>query len=122
MIQRTAWVQDEAARNREVDRVRHLVGRSIVAVRYFEIVHPTGDAAWHGDDFHALDFGLEIDLDDRTTWSFIWQQAGSNEALLTYEGQLLGDQLHADGVFQIWPIDESDQWQALTHRPINGKH
>ena len=118
MIERTAWVQDEAGRNREVERVHRLVGRSIVSVRYFEIVYPAGDAAWHGDDFHALDFGLEIDLDNTTTWSFIWQQAGSNEALLAYEGQLVGNQLRADGVFQIWPVGESDQWQAVTRRPI----
>jgi len=67
----------------EVERVSAVVGRRIVEVRYFEIANDSGTPRWDAPDFHSLDFGLEWDLDDGSTWSFIWQGSGRYESVLT---------------------------------------
>jgi hypothetical protein len=113
MEKRIAWVGGELGRRREEERVAEIVGRRILGGRYFEVAYPSGEPGWRGEDFHALDFGLELDLEDKVTWSFIWQQAGLDEALLAYRGQLLGDQLISDGDFAVWPINEIRAWQDV---------
>ena len=89
---------------RELERgAAELVGTSIVAVRYFAIdYHRLGNARegefladdrmvtaedewsaphWRYTGFDALDFGVELDVSDGTTFSSIWEQAGPNEGI-----------------------------------------
>lgn len=75
------WVPDRAATQAEMDRVAALVGRTVVAVRYLELEYELPEPLWAGPEFDALDFGLELDLEDSATWSFAWLQAGPNEGV-----------------------------------------
>jgi hypothetical protein len=64
-------------------------------------------------------FGLELDVDEpHATWSWIWKQAGENEALLVYDAPLRGDQLIADGEYAIWDVSESPEWEPVVGRRI----
>jgi hypothetical protein len=114
---RTAWVHSTAEQSEEERRVSALVGERIVGGRYFDIGYPGRPPAYEGS-FHVLDFGLELDLANDSTWSFVWQQAGNNEALLAYQGTLVGDQLIPEGEFAIWSIEEIPEWQPILGEPI----
>jgi hypothetical protein len=51
-----------------------LSARRLRQVRYFEIAYDDQLPAWPGPAFHALDFGLELDVDGPdATWSWIWK-------------------------------------------------
>ena len=54
--------------------LRQLVGRTIRAVAYFEIPYEDGQPMWNreSDVFDSLDFGLELTLDDGSTFSVTW--------------------------------------------------
>ena len=113
-----AWVKDEGERNRrELELQQHLVGRMIKHVRYTEARYGGWfGPMWSRATWDALDYGLELDLDDEKTWSVIWKQQGHNEALLVYEGQLRGSELLADaGV--IWDVTE--HWSAVGPHSIS---
>jgi hypothetical protein len=109
----TAWVGDEAARRRrDLELQNQLVGHRIKGVRYIELRyegHP--GPMWGGASFDSLDYGLELDLDNGTTWSVIWMQHGPNEALLVDEGPLAPIHLRADAATAVWDVTE--RWDAL---------
>ena len=112
------WVADEAARQADERRLAALVGRRVVGTRYAELDY--GDTlypAWRGEGFDSLDYGLEIDLDDDTTWSFIWLQAGHNEGLLAFEGTLKPTQLRNDAG-RFWDAGDGSGWASVVGRPI----
>lgn len=59
----------------EFERVlQQLVGRTIQAVAYFEIPYEDGQPMWNreSDSFDSLDFGLQMNLDDGSTFSVTW--------------------------------------------------
>lgn len=121
MSREVPWAVDEAARASDEQRVAALVGRRVVGVRYFELPWselggPPGPA-WPGEGFDALDFGLELDLDDGSTWSFIWLQAGENEGLLAYDGPLQPTQLRQHPG-RIWDVGEESGWRDILGRPV----
>lgn len=113
MIDRVPWVATAEARGGEERRVAAICDQPLVGVRYFEIVYGDRQPYWDGSDFHALDFGVELDLGTGHTWSFIWKQAGRNEGLLAFDGRLIGDQLISDGSFEIWDVAGHPLWQPL---------
>ena len=103
-----------------------LVNRRIDDVRYFEPhIADLPEPRWGAGVFDALDFGLEIDLDDATTWSFIWYQAGTIETLLAYPGTLAA-QLGPDADPAVW--DVTDRWRTLgpasiaSVQDVRGRH
>lgn len=106
------WVSNDAERHQwDGELRRRLVGRRIARARYVELDyegHP--EPMWRGAGFDSLDFGLELDLDDGTTWAFIWNQRGHNEALLVYPGQLVPSQLCSDAHTAVY--DVTDHWHA----------
>src|SRR4051794_21330068 len=85
-----AWAANEAERTEIEARIARLHGERVRAVRYLEIAYDDGQPHWSSDSFDSLDYGLEIDLDRGATWSVIWRQYDINEALLVYEGGLIG--------------------------------
>jgi hypothetical protein len=115
------WVADEAARGADERRVAALVGRCIARVRYVELDYAdfggTPEPAWPGDGFDSLDYGLELDLDDGATWSFIWLQAGHNEGLLAFEGTLKPTQLREDAG-RVWDVGGERGWASVLGRPV----
>src|SRR5687767_10597255 len=106
-----AWVSDEAERaHREQALRQHLTGRSIERVRYVEIRYEAPlEPMWRGASFDSLDYGLELDLDNATTWSIIWKQSGSNEALLVCPGPLTPSQILAGADTAVW--DVTPRWR-----------
>jgi len=106
------WASNEPECDRWDEELRRgLVGRRIARARYVEL-HYEGHPGpmWRGASFDSLDYGLELDLDDGTTWAFIWKQQGHNEALLVYPGQLVPSQLRADARTTVF--DVTDHWHA----------
>lgn len=115
----TAWVDDDASRRRrDLELQRHLVGHRINQVRYVELRYEGHQGPmWSGANFDSLDYGLELDLDNDTTWSVIWMQRGPNEGLLVDEGPLAPTHLRADAATGVW--DVSERWDALGPRAIS---
>ena len=113
------WVADAAAREADERRVEALVGRSVVRTRYFEQdLGAPREPAWRADGFDSLDYGVELDLDDGSTWSFIWTQAGDNEGVLAFEGQLVGAQLREDGSYVVSDVSRDSRWRDVLERAI----
>jgi hypothetical protein len=111
---REGWVASLADRSADVDTLRSaLIARMIVAVRYVELDY--GVAAWDCGRFHSIGFGVELDLDDGATWSFIWQQEDANETLLSYAGRIM-EELRPEIDVSTW--DVGDQWRETLPRAI----
>jgi len=106
------WVSSDSERRQwEGELRRRLVGRRITRARYVEIDYEgKPEPMWRGAGFDSLDFGIELDLDDGTTWAFIWNQRGHNEALLVYPGQLFSSPLRSDAHTAVY--DVTDHWNA----------
>ena len=102
------WVSNDQQRRAREAELRELEGHSIQAARYFELDYEgISGPSWEAQDFDALDFGLELDLDDGTTLAIIWQTASENETLLAYRGHLEPDQIQI-GAAALW--DASQRW------------
>lgn len=117
MPRRVGWVEDAAARDAEDARLECLVGDELVRVRYFGL-QDEDPASWLGDDFDALDYGLELDLASGATWSCIWRRAGEEEALLVYPGPLRPHEIAPDHDVAI--ADVTERWATRTGTRIEG--
>jgi hypothetical protein len=111
------WVKDDAERQARVRELeRQLVGRRIVRVRYVEIRYADADQPaepqWGLASFDSLDYWLELDLDDHSTWCVEWQQAGDNESLRPAQGMTTWGH---DGP-AVW--DVTQHWNARGPRSI----
>ncbi len=89
------------------------VGREVVASRYVELVYDK--PAWDCGLFHSIDYGVELDPDDGRTTSFMWQQQGWNETLLSYEGSVRNE-LVPDCAISTWDVTE--RWRDRMPGPI----
>lgn len=69
MLDRGPQTRDEFERT-----LQQLVGRTIQAVAYYEIPYEDGQPMWNreSDSFDSLDFGLQLILDDGSTFSVTW--------------------------------------------------
>jgi hypothetical protein len=113
-----AWARNESERLEIEARIGQLVGRLIRRVRYFEISYEgSPEPTWLAGDFDSIDYGIEFDFDDGATWSVIWEQSGINEALLFYEGSLVGTEL-LEGGARSWDLTE--RWATDGPGTISG--
>ena len=107
-----AWARDFAGRNAIEQRLTRLVRRGIERARYVELAgyegpkEPTPPAG----NFDSLDYGLELDLDDGATWSFIWKIVDINIGLLVYPGSLAPTEIRSDA--EIAVSDVTDHWRT----------
>jgi hypothetical protein len=89
-----AWVENDHERDAGESHARSVEGRRITKVRYYGLKYEGSPSpSWHADGFDALDYGVELDLDDGTTVAMIWKTFNHNEALLVYSGRLEGREL-----------------------------
>jgi hypothetical protein len=93
-----------------------LVGRSVVRVHYFELDYG-GEPEWPGDEYHVLDFGLQLDLDDGGACAFTWYQAGVVEELQAHRGPMVPKHLDAD-TGRVYDVTHELGWAALIGVPI----
>jgi hypothetical protein len=96
----TAWTPDDDGAARIADSLRPLTGRRISRVRFIDLEYESDRPYWHVGDHVLLDHGLELDLDDGSTWSLIWEQAGTSEGLGIYPEPLLPNHLMAGRTFE----------------------
>ena len=94
-----AWVKDDLERRRRDLELRdQLVGHEIARVRYVELRYEGQSRPMSsGPSFDSVDYGIEFDLNNQTTWSVIWLQRGHNEALLLRRGPLVPSLVGAEG-------------------------
>jgi hypothetical protein len=107
-----AWAWNADERDEVERRLARLIGRRIEGIRYVELGGYEGPLAptWPGPIFDSVDYGLELDLHDGATWSFIWKMLDINLGLLAYRGTLSTNQIDPDAAIAVW--DVSDHWRA----------
>jgi hypothetical protein len=91
-------------------RLAALVGRRIEHVRYVDLAEMHSGLHWRCPMFDSIDFGMELDLDDGATWSFIWKMVGFSGGVLVYPGSLSPFALRSSENIAIWDVD--DHWRA----------
>ncbi len=109
------WVVSAAEREAHEQRVAAMRGRRLERVRYVAMDE------WgleRGGGFDSTDFGLELDLDDGTTWSFSWLQQGGNEGVLAVPRGLVGGELRADGEYEVADVSADSDWRPLVGQSI----
>jgi hypothetical protein len=106
------WAWDESERLAIERRLARLVGRRIERVRYVEIgaVEGPSEPMWRASNFDSVDYGLELDLHDGTTWAFVWKMFDINMALLIYPGRLVPTEISSEANIAIW--DVGDHWRV----------
>jgi hypothetical protein len=118
--ERRFLARSEAEREALASVPHRLVGRRLLGVRYFELFSETATGpGWAANGFHALDYGVELDVDGpRETWSVTWKMAGDVEALLLYDGPLVGHELRADGEYGRWDVAAEAPWATIVGQRI----
>jgi hypothetical protein len=91
-----------------------LTSRAITAVRYADLDYEHEMPYWHEGDRDVVGHGLELDLDDGSTWSVIWEQRGSDSGLGIWAGPLMPDHLQ---LARIWNVTR--HWRRRGPRTIS---
>jgi hypothetical protein len=108
-----AWVESDTEKEAREGDARSIEGRGITRVRYYGLKYEgSPPPSWHANGFDAMDYGIELDLDDGTTVAAIWKTFNHNEALLAYSGRLEGHELVRDSAAS---SDMTAHW--LQHGP-----
>ena len=115
LLRWTAWVTNGADAAMVTDALRQvLTGRAITAVRYADLDYEHEKPYWHEGDRDVVGHGLELDLDDGSTWSVIWEQRGSNAGLGIWAELLMPDHLQ---LARIWNVTR--HWRRRGPRTIS---
>ncbi|HEX8744023.1 MAG TPA: hypothetical protein VF712_12905 [Thermoleophilaceae bacterium] len=109
------WVTNAADREAHEQRLAAMRGRRLEGVRY---VAADEWGLERGAGFDSADFGLELDLDDGTTWSFAWLQKGRNEGVLAVPRGLVGGELRAGGEYEVADVSADKDWRPLVGQSI----
>ena len=98
LLRWTAWVTNGADAVMVTAALRQvLTGRAITAVRYADLDREHEVPYWHEGDRDVVGHGLELDLDDGSTWSVIWEQQGDSAGLGIRAEPLMPDHLRLPG-------------------------
>ncbi len=81
MVPWTAWAPSAFDAVAVHDSLRALSGQQILGVRYIDLDYGTAGPYWDGGERDLVSFGVELDLDDGSTWSVVWEQRGHNQGL-----------------------------------------
>ena len=142
------WVTTDEQRERRERHARELVGRTISAVRYFDIDHHRsrnarpdevidGDRwvtdrqewerpSWQADGFHAIDFGVELETSDRATFTAAWDMLGrfgppEMYEALSFRRGTIREVVRGGGypgAFAIWDVGRRSRWTRFLDEPI----
>lgn len=105
----TVAAREHGQRRREVDRVvASLVGRTLLAVRYFELdAYATGRPAWDRDpSYDSVDFGVELEVSVEDHYWVHWSSEFYTYALAV-------DQNAADdrSDMRVWDVSHVSRWR-----------
>lgn len=96
-------------------RVAAVVGRCISTVRYYEIAYEESQLYWDNGQFHSLDFGLDLKMEDGCRFKISWDSEFYQYEISLSEGSL-ADQL-AESV-AMWDVSNHPKWKPLLHNEI----
>ncbi|MDR7381711.1 hypothetical protein [Promicromonospora iranensis] len=115
LLRWTAWVTNGADAAMVTDALRQvLTGRAVTAVRYADLDYESEHPYWHEGDRDTVGHGLELDLDDGSTWSVIWEQQGHSTGLGISAEPLIPNHLHQA---RIWNVTR--HWRRRGPRTIS---
>lgn len=115
LLRWTAWVTNGADAAMVTHALRQvLTGRAIRAVRYADLDYEHEMPYWHEGDRDVVGHGLELELDDGSTWSVIWEQGGSSAGLGIRAEPLMPDHLR---LARIWHVTR--HWRRRGPRTIS---
>ncbi|MFD6139440.1 hypothetical protein [Promicromonospora sp. NPDC060271] len=115
LLRWTAWVTNGADAAMVTDSLRRvLTGRAITAVRYADLDYEDELPYWHEGGRDVVGHGLELDLDDGSTWSVTWEQRGNDSGLGIWAGPLMPDHLR---LARIWKVTR--HWRRRGPRTIS---
>lgn len=115
LLRWTAWVTNGADAAMVTDALRQvLTGRAVTAVRYADLDYESEHPYWHEGDRDTVGCGLELDLDDGSTWSVIWEQQGDSTGLGVWTEPLIPNHLR---LARIWHVTR--HWHRRGPRTIS---
>jgi hypothetical protein len=81
-------------------------GRRVVTAA--EWLHPT----WERGDRHTLDYGVDLELEDGTTFTVTWDPPSWTQSLRFIEGSI-ADSRHAHAGTAVWDVSKFGRWSTL---------
>lgn len=106
----TAWALSPGLRKAAEVSLERLVGKTIVGCRYVGVTPVPGEPHWQQPTHDELGYGLELDLDDGSTWSVIWEISALGEGLNIHPDRMYPDTFVPDASISTW--DVSERWLA----------
>jgi hypothetical protein len=129
---RLAWATDEMARDEQTANARQLEGMTITRVRYFTLDYGQLDHAglpngprivvsegeweipsWRYNEFESVDFYIEIETEERRTFTIGWDPPSSTEGLWMHEGVTRGEPFASGAPVALWDVTNHGQWSNL---------
>ena len=71
------------------------------------------EPTWDAGTFHHADFGVELVIDDGTSWAVTWDVPARTESLVVRPGL-------AGGAGALWDVTARDPWRRCIRSPITG--
>lgn len=110
------WAADEEERSQLEEEAGEVVGRRLRTVRYLPM---SGESAESNDDYDVADMGLELEMDDGSTWSATWELSGREEGLRFWAGRLLSS-YRPDSDLAFEDVSGWPRWTPLIGQSITG--
>ncbi|MGH1384336.1 hypothetical protein [Kordia sp.] len=96
-------------------QLHDLVGKSIVAVDYYELVYE--EPLWDEDEYHSLDYGLEIITSDENRYYFIWGKEFEQFDVKFKKGDILKEFV-SEISFNKYNVTNNVNWKVLIEKEI----
>jgi len=95
--------------------IKEIIGKSISKVNYFELDY--GEPAWDENDFHSLDYGIEIMTSDKSTFYFIWDRKYAQFDIKFQKGSILSE-FGSENNSKKYNVTNNEKWTELIDTKI----
>ncbi len=137
--QPTSWAATKSVVRAYQHRAQHLVGRTVVKVRYYEIdyrqqeLYPElvgsglreighgpewNEPPWAASSFDSVDFGIELTLDDANVVSLTWETPSEHEGLCLVPTPMLHVGMRPATDMAVWNITHATAWEPMISEPL----
>ncbi len=96
--------------------IKELIGKSISDVNYYEIDY--GEPMWNETEFHSLDYGIEIIMEDKTAYYFVWGNEFTQYDVKFRKGNILSVFSPENGAKK-YNVSDNPNWTELIGKKIN---